>query len=194
MSQETSNAPFGEKNQRLIDSVKSLLVAAGEDPERDGLTQTPARFLRSFRFLTEGYQQDIPTLINHALFDASYSEMVIVRNIEFYSLCEHHLVPFFGKCHVGYLPRGKILGLSKIPRIVDTFARRLQVQERLTSQISECLMTHLNPLGVGVVMKAQHLCMMMRGVEKQASVAQTSSLLGDFQKPSTRQEFFTLIK
>jgi GTP cyclohydrolase I len=182
------------QDAKKLEAVKDLFTAIGEDPKREGLEKTPARFLKSFQFLTSGYAVSIEKLINSALFEASYSEMVIVRNIEFYSLCEHHLVPFFGKCHVGYLPRGKIIGLSKIPRIVDAFARRLQVQERLTSQISECLMAHLNPLGVGVVMEAQHLCMMMRGVEKQASVAQTSSLLGDFQRPPTRQEFFNLIK
>lgn len=182
------------QDAKHLEAVKNLLSAVGEDPSREGLTQTPARYLKSFQFLTSGYDISIETLINSALFEAPYSEMVIVRNIEFYSICEHHLVPFFGKCHVGYLPRGKIIGLSKIPRIVDAFARRLQVQERLTSQISEALMTHVNPLGVGVVMEAQHLCMMMRGVEKQASFAQTSALLGDFQKPPTRQEFFNLIK
>jgi GTP cyclohydrolase I len=183
-----------EKNEEHLAHLSDLLTAVGEDPQREGLQRTPARFLRSFAYLTQGYQQSIDDIINGALFDAPYSEMVIVRSIEFYSLCEHHLVPFFGKCHVGYLPRNRIIGLSKIPRIVDVFARRLQVQERLTSQISDCLMTHLNAQGVGVVIEAHHLCMMMRGVEKQGALTLTSSLLGDFQKPSTRAEFFNLLK
>jgi GTP cyclohydrolase I len=178
----------------MEEHIKSLLTSIGEDPAREGLVKTPERFLRAFKFLTNGYTQSVEKVINNALFDAPASEMVIVKNIEFYSLCEHHLVPFFGKCHVGYIPRGKIIGLSKIPRIVDIFARRLQVQERLTSQISQCLMTQLKPLGVGVVIEAHHLCMMMRGVEKQAASAQTSSLLGDFQAHPTRAEFFNLIK
>jgi GTP cyclohydrolase I len=182
------------KNSFTEEDVQGLLRSLGEDPNRDGLLKTPKRHLEAMKFLTKGYTQSIDTLINGALFEAPYSEMVIVRNIEVYSLCEHHLLPFFGRCHVGYLPRGKVLGLSKIPRIVDAFARRLQVQERLTSQIAECLMQHLNPLGVGVVMECQHLCMMMRGVEKQNSSAQTSSLRGEFQKPATRAEFFNLIK
>ncbi len=182
------------EDKEHAEHIRSLLASVGEDPKREGLVKTPERFLRAFKFLTNGYAESVEKLINNAIFDAHYSEMVIVKNIEFYSLCEHHLVPFYGKCHVGYLPKGKIIGLSKIPRIVDTFSRRLQVQERLTSEISECLMKHLNPLGVGVVMEAHHLCMMMRGVEKQAASALTSSLLGDFQHPSTRAEFFNLIK
>ena len=185
--------PLGE-NPKLLANLRELLQAVGENPKRDGLTRTPERFLKSFQFLTRGYSQSVDEIINGALFEAPYSEMVIVKNIELYSLCEHHLLPFFGKAHVGYLPRGKVLGLSKIPRIVDMFARRLQVQERLTSQIAECLMENLNPLGVGVVIESYHLCMMMRGVEKQNSFAQTSSMLGDFQKPATRSEFFNLIK
>ena len=182
-------------NEKMLTGyVRELLSSVGEDPKREGLVKTPERFLRAFQFLTAGYEQDIDTIINKALFEAPYSEMVIVKNIEFYSLCEHHLVPFFGKCHVGYIPSGKIIGLSKIPRIVDVFARRLQVQERLTAEISACLMEALKPAGVGVVMEAHHLCMMMRGVEKQAAAAQTSALLGQFQQPSTRAEFFNLIK
>jgi len=180
--------------QPLEKTIAGLLSAIGEDPNREGLQRTPARVVKAYRFLTNGYGKSVEEVINGALFEVSYSEMVIVKNIEVYSLCEHHLLPFFGKCHVGYLPQKKIIGLSKIPRIVDVFARRLQVQERLTSQIATALMTHLNPLGVGVVVEAYHLCMMMRGVEKQNSFAQTSSMLGDFQQPATRQEFFNLIK
>jgi GTP cyclohydrolase I len=183
-----------EKSPELLQNLKDLLTAVGEDPERDGLQKTPYRFLKAFDFLTHGYAKDPNALINGALFDAPYSEMVIVKDIELYSVCEHHLLPFFGKCHVGYIPNGKVIGLSKIPRIVDAFARRLQVQERLTSQISECLMTHLKPQGVGVVIEASHLCMMMRGVEKQNAFAQTSSLQGVFQKQETRTEFFNLLK
>lgn len=183
-----------ESNQDLINNIQSLLQAVGEDPNRDGLLRTPARFLKAFKFLTQGYDKNPVEIIQQALFDADYSEMVIVKNIELYSLCEHHLLPFFGKCHVAYIPNGKIIGLSKIPRVVDAFARRLQVQERLTSQIAEALMDHLNPLGVGIVMEASHLCMMMRGVEKQNSFTTTSALLGDFRNPATRTEFFNLIK
>ncbi len=183
-----------ELNHTLIHNISELLTAVGEDPTRDGLLKTPTRFLKAFKFLTQGYDKNPTEIIHQALFDAEYSEMVIVKNIELYSLCEHHLLPFFGKCHVAYIPNGKIIGLSKIPRLVDAFARRLQVQERLTSQIAEALMTHLKPLGVGVVMEANHLCMMMRGVEKQNSYTTTSSLLGDFRNPATRTEFFNLIK
>lgn len=185
---------MSEYDSKLVGHVKDLLTSVGEDPARDGLVRTPERFLKSFGFLTHGYTKSVDEVINGALFEAPYSEMVIVKNIELYSLCEHHLVPFFGKCHVGYIPQGKVLGLSKVARVVDVFARRLQVQERLTSQIAECLMDKLNPLGVGVVIEAQHLCMMMRGVEKQNSSTLTSSLLGDFHQPATRAEFFNLIK
>jgi GTP cyclohydrolase IA len=178
----------------MEENIKDLLSYVGEDPSREGLLKTPERFVRAFSQFTSGYKQSVSKIINGALFDVSYSEMVIIKNIEFYSLCEHHLVPFFGKCHVAYLPNKKIVGLSKIPRIVDMFARRLQVQERLTNQISECLNTELKPHGVGVVIESQHMCMMMRGVEKQAAYAQTSSLLGAFQKAETRSEFFNLIR
>ena len=178
----------------LLENLKELLTSIGENPNRDGLQKTPYRFLKAFDFLTHGYAKDPDQIINGALFDAPYSEMVIVKDIEIYSLCEHHLLPFFGKCHVGYIPSGKVIGLSKITRIVDAFARRLQVQERLTSQISSCLMSHLNPQGVGVVIEASHLCMMMRGVEKQNAFAQTSSLKGVFQTQETRSEFFNLLK
>jgi GTP cyclohydrolase I len=183
-----------QNKPELLENLKDLLLAVGEDPSRDGLQKTPYRFLKAFDFLTHGYSKDPQSIINGALFDAPYSEMVIVKNIELYSLCEHHLLPFYGKCHVGYIPSGKIIGLSKIPRIVDAFARRLQVQERLTSQISDCLMDHLKPEGVGVVIEASHLCMMMRGVEKQNAFAQTSSLKGVFQTQETRSEFFKLLK
>ncbi len=183
------------KNEaELIENIKKFLVSVGEDPEREGLLKTPQRYLKAFEFLTRGYSQNVETIINKALFDVPYSEMVIVKDIELYSMCEHHLLPFFGKAHIGYIPNGKIIGLSKIPRIVDHFARRLQVQERLTSEISECLMSHLNAHGVGVVIEASHLCMMMRGVEKQNAFAQTSSLLGVFHEQPTRQEFFNLLK
>jgi GTP cyclohydrolase IA len=185
---------FDPQSPELNQSIRNLLQVTGEDPNREGLAKTPERFLKAIKFLTTGYEKSPDEVINGALFEVSYSEMVIVRNIELYSLCEHHLLPFFGKCHVGYLPRGRIIGLSKIPRIVEVFARRFQVQERLTNQISECLMEQLNPYGVGVVIEAYHLCMMMRGVEKQNASAQTSSLLGSFQQAATRAEFFNLLK
>ncbi len=181
-------------DEKLVKHVQDLLLSVGEDPNREGLLRTPDRFLKAFQFFTQGYEKSVDSVINGALFEAPYSEMVIVKNIELYSLCEHHLVPFFGKCHVGYIPQGRVIGLSKIPRIVEVFARRLQVQERLTSQIADCLMNKLNPSGVGVVIEAVHLCMMMRGVEKQNSSTQTSSLLGAFREPATRAEFFNLIK
>lgn len=166
----------------------------GEDPEREGLVKTPERVLKSYEFLTSGYKMSLEKIVNGALFDVELPEMVLVKDIEFYSLCEHHLVPFFGKCHVAYIPNHKIIGLSKIPRIVEMFARRLQVQERLTYEIAQCLNDVLKPRGVGVVMEAQHLCMMMRGVQKQNASAKTSSLVGVFHEPSTRLEFFNLIK
>jgi len=181
-------------DDQLAAGISMLLTSIGEDPTREGLAKSPQRYLKALRFLTQGYQVSVEKLINAALFEAPSSDMVIVRNIELYSLCEHHLLPFFGKCHVGYIPRKKIIGLSKIARIVDAFARRLQVQERLTSQISSSLMEQLDAQGVGVVVEASHLCMMMRGVEKQNSVAKTSSLLGNFQNADTRAEFFNLIK
>ncbi len=193
MSPDTKRTQL-EANPELLANLKSLLEAVGEDPAREGLANTPFRFLKAFSYLTKGYQASIPEIINGALFEVSYQDMVIVKNIEFYSLCEHHLVPFFGRCHVGYLPNGRVIGLSKIPRIVDAFSRRLQVQERLTSQISECLMNELGAHGVGVVMQGHHLCMMMRGVEKQGAETLTSSVLGAFKEAPTRAEFFNLIK
>ncbi len=178
---------------RFLGGIKSLITRLGEDPDREGLVKTPERFLRSLEFLTSGYKADIPKIMNNAVFHETYNDMVIVRDIELYSLCEHHILPFHGRCHVGYIPNGKVIGLSKIPRIVDAFARRLQVQERLTSEISAALQTHLEPRGVGVVIEAYHFCMMMRGVEKQNSYTMTSSMLGAFQEMSTRSEFLTLI-
>jgi len=178
----------------MQETIRQLLLNIGEDPNRDGLQRTPLRVEKSFEFLTQGYKQDVKKIINDALFNVKYDEMVIVKDIDFYSLCEHHLLPFFGKCHVAYMPNGKVVGLSKIPRIVDVFARRLQVQERFTYQIAETLMQHLNPQGVAVVTEAQHLCMMMRGVQKQNTVVTSSALLGVFRdKQTTRDEFMHLI-
>jgi GTP cyclohydrolase I len=174
--------------------VTEMLVALGEKPGRNGLLKTPERMAKALAFMTQGYHRDIDHLLNGALFPIEYDEMVIVKEIDFYSLCEHHLLPFYGKVHVGYLPNKQAVGLSKIPRIVDIFARRLQVQERLTVQIAETLKSKLNAHGVGVVVEARHLCMMMRGVEKQNTVAVTSSMLGAFRsQPQTRLEFLKLI-
>ena len=175
--------------------ARDLLAALGEDPEREGLRSTPRRVSESLRYLTSGYQVDLHKLINGAIFDGPDDEMVVVRDIEMYSLCEHHMLPFFGKAHVGYLPRGRVIGLSKVPRIVDAFAHRLQVQERLTMQIAEAIMETVKPLGVGVVIEANHLCMMMRGVQKQNSRAVTSCMLGGFKKDNrTRAEFLSFIR
>jgi GTP cyclohydrolase I len=179
----------------MQDIIRQLLAELGEDPFREGLVDTPKRVDKSLRFLTSGYNADIDAVLNNALFTVDYNEMVIVKDIDFYSLCEHHLLPFFGKCHVAYIPQGRVLGLSKIPRLVDIFARRLQVQERLTNQIAETLREKVQPLGVAVVMEAAHLCMSMRGVEKQNSVAVTSAMLGVFRENTrTRMEFLELIK
>lgn len=175
--------------------VTEMLLALGEKPSRNGLLKTPERVAKALAFMTQGYQRDIDHLLNGALFPIEYDEMVIVKDIDFFSMCEHHMLPFFGRVHVGYLPNKKVVGLSKIPRIVDTFARRLQVQERLTVQIAETLRSKLNAHGVGVVVEARHLCMMMRGVEKQNTVAVTSSMLGAFRSQSqTRVEFLKLIR
>lgn len=174
--------------------IKNLLVVLGEDPSREGLTKTPKRVESSFKFLTHGYRQDIEKILNGAIFEEKYDEMVVVKDIDLFSLCEHHLLPFYGKAHVAYLPDRKIIGLSKIPRVVDVFARRLQVQERLTSQIADCLMGHLKPKGVAVIIEAFHLCMAMRGVEKKESFCITSSMLGMFRSDSrSRSEFLSLI-
>src|SRR6187397_372760 len=174
----------------MQDAIRQLLAELGEDPGREGLRDTPRRVEKSLRFLTSGYEADVDAVINNALFSVEYNEMVIVRDIDFYSLCEHHLLPFFGKCHIAYIPDGKVIGLSKIPRLVDVFARRLQVQERLTSQIAELIKEAINPQGVGVIVEARHLCMMMRGVEKQHSSTITSAMLGAFRdERPTRDEF-----
>ena len=175
--------------------VRQMLIELGEDPTREGLVKTPERVARSYEFLTRGYHQDLEKVVNGALFEAESDDMVIVRDIEFFSLCEHHMLPFFGKCHVGYIPKKKIIGVSKIARIVDVFARRLQVQERMTNQISQALMNILDAEGVGVVVEGQHLCMQMRGVEKQHSVMTTSSMRGSFRRSlATRNEFTRLIR
>ncbi|MEZ4741460.1 MAG: GTP cyclohydrolase I FolE [Bdellovibrionota bacterium] len=174
--------------------IKQLLKSWGEDPNRDGLAKTPERFLNSMSFLTSGYAIDVNKLINEAMFDVAYQDMVVVRNIDLYSLCEHHLIPFYGRVHVGYIPNGKVIGLSKIPRIVDAFSRRLQVQERLTHQIATAIQEHVNPEGVGVVVEAYHLCMMMRGVQKQHSFTITSAMSGCFSKLETRNEFMSHVR
>ncbi|MEI8135252.1 MAG: GTP cyclohydrolase I FolE [bacterium] len=171
----------------------SLLTELGEDPDRCGLKRTPHRVAKSLRFLTSGYNMDIEKVLNGAIFTEKTEEMVIVKNIDFFSMCEHHMLPFFGKAHVAYIPNGRIVGLSKIPRIVEVFSRRLQVQERMTHQIGETLMEYLNPHGVAIVTEARHMCMMMRGVEKQNSVTTTSAMFGNFKDSKTRMEFLTLI-
>jgi GTP cyclohydrolase I len=179
----------------MENSIRRMIREVGEDPHRDGLLKTPQRVAESMRFLTSGYQQNVDEVLNGALFDVAYDEMVIVKDIEIFSLCEHHLLPFFGRCHVAYIPTDKVIGLSKIPRLVDIFARRLQVQERLTTQIAQTIMEKINPLGVGVIIEAKHLCMIMRGVEKQNSVAVTSAMLGIFRKKmETREEFLSLVR
>ncbi len=178
----------------LEELYRSLLLHIGENPERDGLKRTPGRAARAFEFLMRGYHENIEEIINNALFNSETSELVVVKNIELYSMCEHHLLPFFGKCHVGYLPNGKVLGLSKVARVVDVFGRRLQIQENLTRQIADTIQKYTNASGVGVVIEAQHLCMMMRGVEKQNSVMVTSAMLGELHEdPATRAEFLNLI-
>jgi|SRR5579883_319482 len=176
----------------LANDVHDILARLGEDPNRDGLLRTPERAAKALQFLTSGYETDLKSIVNGALFDVDYDEMVIVKDIEFYSLCEHHMLPFYGKAHVAYLPSQKVIGLSKIPRIVDMFARRLQVQERLTQQIAETLQDVLQPQGVGVILEARHFCMMMRGVEKQNSGTVTSAMLGAFRQKETRSEFLAL--
>jgi len=180
--------------EKVKDLVKTLITEIGEDPQREGLLSTPKRVAKAYEFLTRGYQQNIDEVLNKAIFNERYDEMVLVKNIDFYSMCEHHLLPFYGKVHVAYIPNGKIVGLSKIPRIVEVFARRLQVQERMTQQIADTLEKHLQPNGVAVVSEAFHMCMMMRGVEKQNSSATTSAMLGVFQDDArTRMEFLDLI-
>ncbi len=176
-------------------AIRRMIAEIGEDPDRDGIQKTPARVAKSMRFLTSGYHQDVDKLLNNALYSVAYDEMVIVKDIEIFSMCEHHLLPFFGRCHVAYVPNGKVVGLSKIPRIVDMYARRLQVQERLTMQIAETIMDKIKPQGVGVIIEARHLCMIMRGVEKQNSTAVTSHMTGVFREyEGTRSEFLRLVK
>ena len=183
-----------ERAREVRDLIERLLTLLGEDPQRDGLRDTPDRVERSLQYFTNGYHQDVDEVLNGALFPIDYNEMVIVRDIDFFSLCEHHLLPFFGKCHVAYLPNKKVIGLSKLPRLVEVFSRRLQVQERLTHQIAETIQERIDPLGVAVVMEGQHLCMMMRGVEKQNALAVTSSMLGTFKSDyKARGEFLDLI-
>ena len=184
-----------KEKKRLEEITKELLGLIGEDSTRQGLMKTPKRVAESWKFLSQGYHQNLDEIINEAIFDESAKDMIIVKDIEFYSLCEHHLIPFYGKAHVGYIPDGKIIGLSKIPRIIDFYARRLQVQERLTNQIATCIQDLLNPKGVAVVMERRHYCMLMRGVQKQNSIASTSSMLGAFKdKSTTRNEFLKLVE
>ncbi len=179
----------------MKDIIEKLLVKLGEDPKREGLARTPERVEKSLKFLTQGYEQDPVKTISSAIFEEKYDDMIIVRDIEIFSMCEHHMLPFFGRCHVAYIPNGKIVGLSKIPRMVDIFAKRLQVQERLTHQIAHTLYDTIKPRGVGVVIEAKHMCMVMRGVEKQNSYATTSSMLGVLRKSlSTREEFLRLVQ
>lgn len=185
---------FNEEVTRELEGhYTGVLKLLGEDTQREGLIKTPLRVAKAMQFLTHGYHTDPEAILRSAVFEEDYSEMVIVKNIEVYSMCEHHMIPFFGKAHVAYIPNGKICGLSKIPRVVDAFARRLQVQERLTMEIRDCIQNVLNPLGVAVVMECHHLCMQMRGVEKQNSVTTTSAFTGEFEKSTTRKEFISLL-
>ena len=187
--------PVKPEEPGLAPLVREILLKLGEDPTREGLANTPARVDKALKFLTSGYSADIRKLVNGALYEVKYDEMVVVRDIEFFSLCEHHMLPFFGKMHVAYLPKNKVIGLSKIPRIVDAFARRLQIQERLTQEVAQCIQDLLDPIGVGVIAEAQHFCMMMRGVEKQHSGTVTSAMLGAFRtNKETRDEFLSLIR
>jgi GTP cyclohydrolase I len=184
-----------ENSDSIADLVRRMLQLIGEDPDRDGLRSTPERFEKALRYLTSGYQQDPEKLLNGAMFSVCYDQMVLVKDIEIYSICEHHMLPFFGKCHVAYIPDKKVVGLSKIPRLVNMFARRLQIQERLTNQIATAIQQKISPLGVGVVVEARHLCMVMRGVEKQNSQTVTSAMLGSFRdNVQTREEFLSLIR
>ena len=179
----------------MEEEIRKILLSLGEDPEREGLKKTPERVKRSLEYLTRGYSQDLDKVINGAIFEVESQDMVIVRDIEFYSMCEHHMLPFFGKCAIGYIPRGKIFGVSKLARIVDMYARRLQIQERLSNQIARAIFDTIQPEGVGVVMEAQHLCMLMRGVQKQNSIMVTSAMLGSFRsRQTTRMEFLKLIE
>lgn len=186
--------PETAESGSIADLVRRMIVQLGEDPNREGLRRTPERFEKALKYLTSGYRQDPEKILNNAMFSVGYDEMVVVRDIEVYSLCEHHLLPFFGKCHVAYLPNQKVVGLSKIARLVNMYARRLQIQERLTNQIATTIQEHLKPQGVGVIIEARHLCMVMRGVEKQNSLAVTSAMLGAFREnKQTRDEFLSLV-
>ena len=186
--------PAKPEEPNLAPLIREILAKLGEDPEREGLANTPIRVDKALKFLTSGYAMDIRKIVNGALYEVKYDEMVIVRDIEFFSLCEHHMLPFFGKMHVAYLPKAKVIGLSKIPRIVDAFARRLQIQERLTQQVAQTIQEIIDPVGVGVICEARHFCMMMRGVEKQHSGAMTSAMLGAFRdRKKTRDEFLALV-
>lgn len=187
--------PETTEAETIADLIRRMLVLIGEDPNREGLRRTPERFEKAMRYLTSGYRTDPDKLLNGAMFSVCYDQMVVVKDIELYSLCEHHLLPFFGKCHVAYIPSKKVVGLSKIARLVNMYARRLQIQERLTSQIAKAIQERLSPEGVGVIIEARHLCMVMRGVEKQHSAAMTSAMLGVFREnKQTRDEFLSLIK
>lgn len=186
--------PSENTTNEIAQHITSLLQHIGEDPHREGLVKTPHRVGDALQFLTQGYQQDPEAILRSALFEEDYRQMVVVKDITFYSLCEHHMLPFFGKAHIAYIPNGKITGLSKIARVVDVFARRLQVQERLTTQIKECIQNTLNPLGVMVVIEAEHLCMQMRGVQKQHAITTTSDFTGAFNRSETREEFMNLIR
>jgi GTP cyclohydrolase I len=179
--------------KRIADKYRSILKDIGEDPEREGLQKTPERVAKALQFLTHGYELDPAAILRSAMFHEEYQQMVIVKDIELYSLCEHHVLPFFGKCHVAYIPNGRIVGLSKIPRVVDAFARRLQVQERLTMDVRNCIEETLQPQGVAVVIEAQHMCMVMRGIQKQHSIATTSAFTGEFNTEKTRAEFMRLM-
>lgn len=194
MMENPSNYPVDERNPELEEHYRQILGLLGEDAEREGLVKTPQRVARAMQTLTRGYRMDPKAVLNSAKFKEDYSQMVIVKNIDFYSLCEHHMLPFFGKVHVAYIPNGYITGLSKIARVVDIFSHRLQVQERMTMQIKECIQETLNPLGVMVVVEAQHMCMQMRGIEKQNSITTTSDFTGAFNQAKTREEFMNLIR
>jgi GTP cyclohydrolase I len=190
-----ADPPLELLNASIQDIHRELLRRLGEDPARDGLLKTPERIEKSMEYLTKGYSQNANDILRGALFDVDYDEMVIVRDIEFYSLCEHHMLPFFGKAHIAYIPKGKVIGLSKVARLVDVYARRLQVQERMTREIADSIVEAIHPRGVAVILEAQHLCMMMRGVEKQGSMTSTSTMLGCFREsPQTRNEFLSLIR
>ncbi len=193
MSYKKTEEYSAEVTKTLQANFDSILKEIGEDPEREGLMKTPERAAKAMQFLTQGYDQDAEHILRSAMFAEDYSEMVIVKDIELYSLCEHHMLPFFGKAHVAYIPNGHIVGLSKIPRVIDVFARRLQVQERLTDQILHCIQDTLQPLGVAIVIEARHMCMMMRGVQKQNSVTTTSAFTGEFQRVETRNEYLNLL-